>query len=67
MPVPRARSGAREDTAQVSSGTPAGAAHRVGAASGRHLAFVAHVRGHRPLHSKQAGVAERLDDVAVWA
>jgi hypothetical protein len=39
----------------------------VGAALGRRLPFIAHIRGHRALHSSQAWLAERLDEVAVWA
>ena len=65
MPVPLARSGAqRRHCAGVELGRPqvlhtGWVPHRR-----RHLAFVAHVGGHRPLHSSQAGLAERLDEVA---
>jgi hypothetical protein len=66
LPAPRARSGAQRRHCAGTQWDARRCAHRVGAASGRHPAFVAHVGRHRPLHSGQAGLAERLDEVAVW-
>ncbi len=56
-----------EHAGQVLGETSAGAARRPGPGSGRRLTFVPHVSRHRPLQSRQAGLAQDLNEVTARA